>query len=259
MAARIKLPQPAHGWRAFYTEIVVVVLGVLIALGLGTMAEWANWQSKVADGKQRLKDELLWNGANMAEQVTVAPCVHAQLERLEARLAASNGVLDPAPFIETGSFKSTMRLPNRSWPSQTWEALQQDGTSSHLSGDIQAQLGRIYQKILFIRDLGTKSDDRRGVFTMFGFPVELTPEIKAEFLRDILNQHQRMQFSALNSAQTLAIFRRLDFAPSEDQIETRRRDLTTGNKGAVSSVEYCRANNLPLADWRAEVAKVDAQ
>lgn len=259
MAARIKFPRPAHGWKAFTTEIVVVVLGVLIALGLGAIVEWANWQSKAIDGKQRLKDELLWNGANMAEQVTVAPCVHAQLERLEARLAASKGILDPAPLIETGSYKSTMRIPQRAWLSQSWEALQQDGTSSHLSGDTQAQLGRIYQKILFVRDLSNKTDDRRGVFTMFGFPVVLTAEIKAEFLRDIMNQHQGMQFSALNSAQTLAIFRKLDFAPSEDQIEARRLELTTGNKSAVSSVEYCRANNLPLADWRTEVAKVDAQ
>ena len=77
---------PPNGWRAVAWELAIVTLGVLIALGVQQVAEAGNWRTNVEDGQERLKAEMLINGAYMAEQVMVAPCVKAQVDRLTVRL-----------------------------------------------------------------------------------------------------------------------------------------------------------------------------
>ena len=73
---------PPHGWRVVIWELGIVTVGVLVALGVQQVAEAGSWRTKVEDGQKRLKAELLIHGAYMAEQVMVAPCVKAQVDRL---------------------------------------------------------------------------------------------------------------------------------------------------------------------------------
>lgn len=44
-------------WRGFFVKIGVVVIGVLIALAAGNVAEAWNWQQKVAKGEKQLLRE----------------------------------------------------------------------------------------------------------------------------------------------------------------------------------------------------------
>ena len=39
---------PSMGWKAFWSEILIVVLGVVIALAANEAVEDRNWRSKVA-------------------------------------------------------------------------------------------------------------------------------------------------------------------------------------------------------------------
>ncbi len=42
MACHVHVPKPLHGWKAFCNEIAVIVIGVLIALALEALVEWAH-------------------------------------------------------------------------------------------------------------------------------------------------------------------------------------------------------------------------
>ena len=244
---------PPHGWAAVAWELGIVTLGVLVALGVQQVAETANWRSKANDGQERLKAELLINGAYMAEQVMVAPCIKAQVDRLTARVEASTTLLDPSPLISTSQGVTTLRFPSRPWTTQTWEALQQDGTSNHLPGDVQATLGQIFEKVGQLRDLNVKSDDGLGKLRLLGQKMALTPELKADLLSALWGQVQRSQVSSLNASQTLVLYRKIDFAPTFDEIETRQAALTPGRSGDLRTLQYCRSQGLPIADWRADV------
>lgn len=246
---------PPHGWTAVVWELGIVTLGVLIALGVQQLAEAANWRSKVAGGQQRLKAEMLINGAYMAEQVMVAPCIKAQVERLSQRLQSSGRTLDPAPLILSGQGLTTLRFPSRPWTAQTWEALQQDGTSNHMSGEVQATLGQIFEKVGQLRDLNVKSDDGMGKLRLLGQPIVLSPELTADLLAALWGQSMRSQVSSLNSSQTLMLYRRITFAPSFDEIEARQQALTPGRSGDLRTLQYCRIQGLPIANWRADVEK----
>lgn len=44
----VHIPKPIHGWKAFGTEIITIVIGILIALALEQVVEWLHWRDKVA-------------------------------------------------------------------------------------------------------------------------------------------------------------------------------------------------------------------
>ena len=150
---------------------------------------------------------------------------------------------------------TTLRFPSRPWTAQTWEALQQDGTSNHLPGDVQATLGQIFEKVGQLGDLNVKSDDGLGKLRLLGQPITLSPELKADLLSALWGQVQRSQVSSLVASQTLMMYRKIEFAPSFDQIEARQQALTPGRSGDLRTLQYCRSQGLPIADWRADVEK----
>ena len=49
---------PSMGWKAFWSEIIIVILGVLIALAANEAVQNWNWQNKVHDGENRLRFDV---------------------------------------------------------------------------------------------------------------------------------------------------------------------------------------------------------
>ena len=48
------------GWRAFWSEIVIVVLGVVIALAANEAVQEWTWRNKVEDAEARLRGDITW-------------------------------------------------------------------------------------------------------------------------------------------------------------------------------------------------------
>ena len=124
---------PSMGWKAFWSEIIIVVLGVMIALAANEAVENWNWQKKVAAGELKLQREAATNFQWAAEQAAAGPCIAAQLDALQKRLLSSGDVLDPAPVFNdsfAGSF--VYRIPSRPYVQSAWQAVSNDGTASHM-------------------------------------------------------------------------------------------------------------------------------
>src|SRR5829696_3767884 len=73
----------------FVREVGSVVLGVLIALGIGEIAEAVRWKIRVDNSIEAVRTEMADNRWNLAERVAFQPC-------LERRLAAIGAVLAEA-------------------------------------------------------------------------------------------------------------------------------------------------------------------
>ena len=253
MAFHIHVPKPLHGWKAFFNEISVIVIGVLIALALEAIVEWAHWQHKAEDGKERLKVELQQLAFYAAEQIATAPCVQTQLSGLESHLLASKGTMEPVPLVQNGFISTPVWTPLRPWPAQTWEALQQDGTTGHMSPQLQWSLGRIYQLTSLMRRRNDQTEDAQARLRLASQPVELTPEIRASLLQDIWSQSNRSESGAENSSQNIARIRYAGLAPSDEEIDAK---LAARNYLSDSYVQLCKQISLPIGDWKAVVAKV---
>ena len=86
---------PSMGWPAFWSEILIVVLGVVIALAANEAVEDWNWRNKVRDAEARLQGDIAWVFLWSAEKSVTQPCVDAQLA------AMSRNVLDSGDFTGT--------------------------------------------------------------------------------------------------------------------------------------------------------------
>ena len=122
----IHKPKPWHGWREFLKEYVIIVVGVLTALGGEQGVEWLHWRHQVGAARHALAADyqriLNWS----AEREAVTPCI-------ARRLAAVTAILDKAsadrrlpPLGDLGV------MPNRGWDVRSWESLVSSQTLAHI-------------------------------------------------------------------------------------------------------------------------------
>src|SRR5947199_9951872 len=98
------VPKPLHGWREFVHEVVIIVLGVLIALGLEQGVERARWARQVHDARTALHREMAFDLAEVADRGRVAACVERHIAEAQRRidaLAATGSVPPGATNLET--------------------------------------------------------------------------------------------------------------------------------------------------------------
>lgn len=122
----IKLPQPLHGWRAFVGEVGVIVLGVLIALGLGQLVQdWNDGQNAEA-GRAAMRTELAGDDLPQAyARLAVSPCLARSLDRLDA---AEVGTIDRLRF---GQMAKLYQPQVRTWDAEAWKAVIASGALSN--------------------------------------------------------------------------------------------------------------------------------
>src|SRR5690349_12313641 len=84
-----RLPRPLHGWREFVHEVIIVVIGVLLALAGAELADSLRWQSEVGGFRSAVDHEIGRNLAMWQRMMRDRPCVDRRLEDLERVLAAS--------------------------------------------------------------------------------------------------------------------------------------------------------------------------
>jgi hypothetical protein len=132
--------QPMNGWRAFAGEVGVIVLGVLIALVLGAMANEVGWRFEVAKARVQIRDEISFNFALLALHERDVPCVAQRLDAIGGIMAEASrtGRLPPL---------ATLRgAPVALWPRGIWESQLAAQTITHYPANETAGLSRIYRR-----------------------------------------------------------------------------------------------------------------
>jgi hypothetical protein len=110
---RFRLPRPLHGWHEFAYEIVIVVAGVLLALGGAQVLDTIHSRREVASFREAVNHEL---GRDLGIYQSMMPwrdCVTRRTRDLERFLAdAGAGRHDPfarpigRPFMQTFYFSA---------------------------------------------------------------------------------------------------------------------------------------------------------
>lgn len=124
----IHKPKAAHNWREFFSEIAIVVCGVLIALTGGQLVEFARGQERVHEGEAQMRKEITEdNGPQFYLRLAQSPCISAQLDSLVADLSSErdNGL----PF-----HKRTLQTPTFfTWDSDAYRQAMASSTMAHMS------------------------------------------------------------------------------------------------------------------------------
>jgi len=134
----VHLPKPLHGWRAFFGEVGIIVLGVIVALGFEQVATAIHEATIAAEARDAVRAEVRENLWWLAVRERREPCIRRRLAELGDVLArARRG--ESTPVIQ---YLGT--LPHAKITTQRWEANAQAGRASLFSGVEQRMLANIY-------------------------------------------------------------------------------------------------------------------
>jgi plasmid stability protein len=168
---------PSMGWQAFWSEILIVVLGVAIALAASEAVEAWNWRNKVTEAETRLEGDITWVFLWSAEKSVSQPCVDAQLAAMNRKVLESGDTLVPMPVITTMDREQVVRMPTRPYRFPVWEALLGDGTASHFPAQRQAILGRVSEDMAQARAYEAETRALGGALLVMRDPIALDPVV----------------------------------------------------------------------------------
>lgn len=102
--AHVHLPKPLHGWREFFGEVGIIVLGVLIALGAEQVIEHFSWVHKRSQVEASMREELgNDDGVVAAGLIDLSRCSSSVLDRAQEA-------------IDSGADRHTVATLARSYP-----------------------------------------------------------------------------------------------------------------------------------------------
>lgn len=192
-------PQPARRrwwrWRPDrkrLIELVIIIFGVLIALGLeNSVQEW-RWRQEGRDLERLARQELELNLAQAIERIAVDRCLRERVAFLAAGLDKATGSYAPQPFPHDESNSTKLALPRayqpmlRPWRSASLQRLLATEASKRVSPErllIQSQVLFTVESIA--RDAGEEHiASGRTLPLAMGIPT-MTPEIRADLLADL--------------------------------------------------------------------------
>lgn len=172
--------KPLQRWRRFLGEVGIIVLGVLIALGLGAVATEIGWRVEASVARKAIGLELGGALGAAIERTRFAPCVERRLDELALFVdrAATTGRLPPL-----GDVRSP---PLRRWNRGIWDSSISAQTTSHFNSvDLSAYVAA-YQ---YIDLLGATNRQEiaawTAIYALVGPGRALMPAEAAELRRAI--------------------------------------------------------------------------
>lgn len=139
------LPTPPHGWRAFFGEVGVVVLGVLLALGAQQAAESVKERRQAADTRTALTSEIKETLAVLELRRQAQPCIDRRLSEVRA-------LIDQ--WARTGSYKTPTWVSQATWftvGTQRFDAAESAGRLALLSSEEQYRIGLVHGGLVAFR------------------------------------------------------------------------------------------------------------
>ena len=150
----IHKPKPWHGVREFLKEYVIIVVGVLTALGAEQAVEWLHWRHEIADSRQALGVELANNLRAVRSIEGENACIRARLDTLQA-WANGQGARPPGPVLSPVFFFIS---------NTTWEVTNSAQALAHFPLDLRrnSSTARACMDGLATRAGQSRTNVRRG-------------------------------------------------------------------------------------------------
>lgn len=226
----------------FIREVGSVVLGVLIALGIGEVAELVRWQVRVAYSKAAIHAELARVAGVLDERAMIQPCLDRRLEEL-GRLVRAARENNRLPAVgEIG------RPPSRPVGTAAWDDAAGSGTLLHFDAGTRAGLSINYPIIADYTGLLREERDLWAALSVLeNAPGRVSDDMITEVSLTIARLRASSRLNGLVARQTRdAIFNGAVIAPSYVLLLDRE-----GSRAEVASALRSRSTCKPLAIARA--------
>lgn len=216
-SVHIHKPKPLHSVREFLSEIGVIVVGVLIALGLEQSIESLHWRHRVEQTELLLRLEARENASQGRQYQALKPCADAYLERLQSDLLKHDST-DIARLYEFGT--PFLSVP---WKVSAWESAVASQISDHMPSERFLAYGNVFRAANLLRDIQLQLRDDYAVAMTGRHP--LPPDTKT--LADELTAMERLRTNIIVgrrvSGDLIETADRLGVVPDPDLLAESKR------------------------------------
>jgi hypothetical protein len=232
----IHKPKAWRGVREFLKEYVIIVVGVLTALGAEQGVEWLHWRERAGEGRARLVAEIGHHYLVAEERLAVRSCLDRQILQIEERVLTSGSTLAPLPLVgATTDFPEVYRAPARSLAGSAWESVISEGLSSHFTEKERGLLPIHYSQFDKFRELTAEEDVANGSLMALSKPLPMDAQIKANFVSVIEQERRRNRMMVILARQMMKRIDTLGYAPtSVSRTQWLRASLTLKDCGSPS-------------------------
>jgi hypothetical protein len=190
----IHKPKPWHGLRDFLKEYVIIVVGVLTALGAEQAVEAVHWAERTHQTEETLRDELHGAAVDTSMRLAFLPCTTAMLSRLQQAVGEGGDAWRP-PFTVEGvpvTGKIVIVAPHGLWSSQAWRDAQADGTANHLPKKEALLFGDIYETMAKMKGFNEQETTDMGELNSLIAVRHMDPVSRNQYLRTISRLQQSL-------------------------------------------------------------------
>jgi hypothetical protein len=188
--------KPVHSWRELLSEIGVIVIGVVIALGAEQAVEAIHWRHKVADAEEAMRGELSGDLAFAAGQLALKDCAAQYLDRMEGAIRDHRQDKVRALAAMSPPFRP------HPWLAESWTAAIGSQIPDHISRDRLGAYALAFRRVATQRDLQFDMQDRYGEIVGAADIEAPTPEISYAQLT-ALNKLRNKQLVMLQVADAM--------------------------------------------------------
>ena len=161
---RFRFIRPLHGWHEFIHEIVIVVIGVMLALAGAELIEKWRWRLEVESTRQAITNELTGKANQAAMRIALEDCNRDRISELAGKLRTSGGQwtgdplrlapgAQPSPHWDNLSMARVYSTPLVGWEQDAWDTAKSSGALDHMSREEVASYSEVYGEIAAMRDL----------------------------------------------------------------------------------------------------------
>lgn len=215
-------------------DVGEIVLGVLIALGLGAVASQIGWEVEVWRANRAIANELGEAVGQGLQRVRADKCI-------EAKLSSIGATLDKAEvegrFARTGELGRPL---TRTWSTDVWDSTRSADIASQMDRERLDDLSGVYRLIAIIDESTTREEEAwTELFAIVG-PGRVADAAELRALRGSLARARSAHRSIVGSGVWLdGLVIRLGLPVNRESVRQYRN---------ASIAEHCG----PIAAWRGE-------
>ncbi|HET9161132.1 MAG TPA: hypothetical protein VFN88_11020 [Caulobacteraceae bacterium] len=240
----IHKPKPWRGFREFLKEYLIIVVGVLTALGAEAVVENLHWRHLAEQHDEDLRAGSKQILGLAVERLAASPCVRGELKRIGAALSQSSGPwtgTNPGPDTAPADYFHSLSMPGRPWPSAPWESAIADGALAHLPRERVSLYAFMFKTAHDIQAPQQDVQLGRTDLAPLAFDRTLSAEERAHFLALVsrIDESEAMADSMARSAIRQAGVRTKDLRPDPSDVKQRMEALKTrvGMNGCIREVD----------------------
>lgn len=221
----LRMPKPIHGWRQFFGEVGIIVLGVLIALGAEQIMSNRNDHDVAAATRAAVRDEINDGLASIALRGQAEPCIDRRLGELREIFAdwARNGAFTTPRWVA--------QAPTLEVTLARYDAALAAGRIALLPSEEQYQMGAIAAQI---REFERLQDDQHLVWgrlrALQAGPQLLTQSDRTMLLTALQEASTLNHLAKLHVRQALPLAKSHGFEPDFARIRATARDMWSNGR-----------------------------